>query len=260
MLEKIQQDIRALRDKKPLILNLTNYVTMDFMANALLSLGAAPIMSICREEIEDLIKISDAININIGTLSNDCIALSLQAAALAKQQGKPVVLDPVGAGATRLRTQTAKKLLPYSRVVKGNASEILALSGDVQKTHGVESRHTSDQAQDAARHLAAKINGIVVISGQTDVVTDGKEETYIPFGDVLMRYVTGMGCTLSAVIAAFCAINSHHIEACKHATSYFVLCGKLAGKKNSFPGSFRSAFIDELFKADFRQMKVCYDQ
>lgn len=260
MLEEIKKDLKVLRDKKPLILNLTNYVTMEFMANALLSLGAAPIMSICSEEIEELIKISDAININIGTLNNDLIVSSMQTIVIAKKLEKPIILDPVGAGATIIRTQTAKDLLLYSSVVKGNASEILALSGGVHKTLGVESVHTTAQAQEAAYNLASKTNCIVVISGKIDFITDGKDDTYIKFGHALMPYITGMGCTLSAVIAAFCTINKDYFKACEHATSYFTLCGELAGKRNPYPGSFHSAFIDELFKADFKQMKAYYGE
>ncbi len=258
MLEEIKQDLKILRNKKPLILNLTNYVTMDFMANALLSLGAAPIMSTCSEEIKELIKISNAININIGTLNKDLIALSMQAAVIAKKLGKPIIFDPVGAGATTIRTQTAKKLLLYSSVVKGNASEILALSGNVHKTLGVESIHTTNQAKDVAHSLALKANCIVVISGKMDFITDGKDEIRLNFGHALMPYITGMGCTLSAMIAAFCAINKDYFKACKHAVSYFTLCGNIAGKINPCPGSFRSAFVDELFKADFKQMKAYY--
>ena len=233
---------------------------MEFMANALLSLGAVPIMSVYSKEIEELIKISDAININIGTLNNNLIALSLQAAIIADKLKKPVILDPVGAGATSIRTQTAKKLLFYSSVVKGNASEILSLYGSIHKTLGVESVHTTDQAQEAAYNLASKANCIIVISGKTDFITDGKQDIQIKFGHALMPYITGMGCILSAVIAAFCAMNKNYFRACQHAVSYFTLCGKLAGKINAYPGSFRSAFIDELFKADFKQMKAYYDQ
>ena len=243
MLDKIKKDLHTLRHKKPLVLNISNDVTMQFMANTLLSLGAAPVMSTCIEEIAELVQLSDAININIGTLNSNFIALALHTASTAHGAGKPVILDPTGAGATTMRTQTAKKILAYSHVIKGNASEILALCNPRSKTHGVESLHSSRQALTSAQRLAIDNDCIVIVSGETDFITNGKDSTCAQFGHPIMAGITGMGCTLAATVAAFCAINQHYFEASQHAVSYFTLCGTLASQTDTLPGSFCSTFI-----------------
>jgi len=258
LLESLNEKISSLRTKKPLILNLTNYVTMDLMANTLLSLGTAPLMSVDKDEFEELIKISSAININIGTLDGPFIEGSILAAKLAKQYNKPVVLDPVGAGASKIRTKAARDLIGYATIVRGNASEVMALDDDEAKALGVESLHSTDQAKDVARKIAKQYNNTVVISGEVDFVTDGKREAYLPFGSPLMTKITGMGCSLTAVVAAFRGVVEDSFEASKLATAYFGLCGSIAAQKASAPGSFRTTFIDEIYKADFEAMKKLY--
>lgn len=260
MLSQIKHDLKIIKKTKPLVLNLTNYVTMDFIANSILAIGAAPIMSVLQDESEELIKISNAININIGTLNNDFISHSFSVMQTTKKLERPIVFDPVGAGATYIRTQTAKKLLPYSNVIKGNASEIIALSGGENKTLGVESKHTTSNAKESAYQLASLYKCIVVVTGKQDFVTDGNEELNINYGHSLMSCITGMGCALSAIIASFCSVNKNYFEACKNAVTYFSLCGTIASQNTSYPGSFRTSFIDQLFKADFNRMREFYDK
>ncbi len=250
MIKQIETTIADLRKLKPLVLCLTNYVTMDFMANSLLALGAAPLMSVCDAEIEELVKISHAININIGTLDDDSIARYYKAVKFAKQYNKPLILDPVGAGASIIRTNCARELMKYVDIIRGNASEIMALIDDDVKTLGVESLNPTKQAKDQAKILANKFNCTIVISGAEDFITDGTREESLTFGSPLMPLVTGMGCTLTAVIAAFRATINDSFEAAKYATSYFGLCGNLANIKADKPATFRSAFIDELYSAD----------
>lgn len=246
MQTEISQALMQLREKKPLILNITNFVTMDFMANALLALGAAPIMSVLDSELEELLAISSAININIGTLDNHFITRAIRVADMAKNLDKPVVLDPVGAGATRIRTETAIKLLPFANIVRGNASEIMALCGAANKTLGVEATHSTMQAQASTMTLAKNYQNTVVVSGPTDFITDGHAQHSVLEGSTLMPLITGMGCTLTAVIAAFAAINRDYLKSSLLATTYFGLCGTKAQHKASSPGSFRTAFIDSL--------------
>lgn len=247
MLEKVKSVHTKLRQTKPLVLCLTNYVSMDFVANSLLSSGGAPLMSADPREFEDLIKISHALYINIGTLDEAFIKGALKAANIAKRYAKPIVLDPVGSGASSLRTQAATELIHFSDIVRGNASEILSLfKEEFQTEGGVESTHDVDEAKETAKKIALRYGCTVVTSGEVDFLTDGKEKKDLHYGSPLMGKVTGMGCSLTAVIAAFRAIISNSFEASLVGTAYFGLCGQVAAKKQKKPGAFRTAFIDEL--------------
>ena len=246
MINKINTALAKLRQTKPLVLCLTNYVTMDFMANSLLALGAAPIMSCATEEIEELIKIAQAVNINIGTLNAEFIARCEVAIKFAQRYGKPIVLDPVGAGASLLRTASARRLMVFTDIIRGNASEIMALMEDEHQTHGVESTQQVQNAKDIAFKLAKTLGCTVVVSGEEDFVTDGSRQELLKFGSPIMSRITGMGCALTAVIAAFRAVMPDPFSAAAIATAYFGLCGNLAHSKTNQPGTFRAAFIDAL--------------
>ncbi|CAM2795527.1 hydroxyethylthiazole kinase [Legionella steigerwaltii] len=253
MLDQIQSTITLLKKQKPLILCLTNYVTMDFMANSLLALGAAPLMSESREEIEELANLSQAIYVNIGTVDDVFMEKALFAAQVANSIGKPLILDPVGAGASKLRTSSAMKLLPYAQVIRGNASEILSLAGSNGTTKGVESADTVTTAIQSAQ-LLAQSQKTVVISGPEDFITNGIENKILPFGSSFMPLITGMGCTMTAVLSAFIACHSDYFQATIQATAYFGLCGQLAHKQANAPASFKQAFIDNLFHPDWSLM------
>lgn len=255
MLYELEKTLLQLRELKPLILCLTNHVTMDFMANSLLSLGAAPIMSEEERELEELIHICQAININIGTLDEAFIRRTELTIRFAKQAHKPIVLDPVGAGATKIRTTTARLLLESADIIRGNASEIMALDDLSAQTLGVESTRPVSHATESAIRLAKQYQCTVVVSGEIDFVTDGEQNIHLAYGSRLMPLVTGMGCTLTAVIAAFRATTPLAFKAAHLATAYFGLCGALAEQKSSYPGSFRTSFIDELYRANITDMR-----
>lgn len=255
MFDDLEKALVQLRQLKPLVLCLTNHVTMDFMANGLLSLGAAPIMTQDPRELDELVQISHVVNLNIGTLDQDFIERANRVAQLAEKYHKPIVLDPVGAGATRVRTSSSRELMNYADIVRGNASEIMALLEDGKKTLGVESTHPVNDAIHSASLLARDLQCTVVVSGEQDFLTDGHREAFLAFGSSLMPLVTGMGCTLTAVIAAFQAVIPNAYEAAYLATAYFSLCGSLAARKTDKPGSFRTFFIDELYAADFTAMR-----
>lgn len=262
MIEKIEKTIKELVKVKPIILCLTNTVTVQFVANCLLALGAAPIMSHSAEEMKELVKISSAININIGTLDDNFIRLAELCAATAKRYGKPITLDPVGSGASNIRTETSVALLKYADIVKGNASEILSLGSKIHGTLGVESTNKVSEAYGSAVSMAKHNDVVVVVSGENDLVVGYKDENskhisenYINFGSPLMPLITGMGCSLAAVIAAFSAIVPSRFEAAELATSYFGLCGSIAQTKTNKPGTFLTLFIDELYSPDFPKMR-----
>lgn len=236
-----------IKTNKPIILCLTNVVTMDFMANSLLALGAAPIMSCDDRELEELISISNSVNINIGTLDAAFITRCQKAAEIAKRHHKPVILDPVGAGASLIRTQSARELMPFADIIRGNASEIMALLDTTIESAGVESTRSTFMAKESANTLACKLKNTIAVSGQEDYITDGSRHESLHFGSPIMPLITGMGCTLTAVIAAFRAVVSDSFEAAHLATAYFGLCGNDAEQKTTSPGAFRTAFIDALY-------------
>jgi len=252
MIKNIQASLSILRQQKPLILCLTNYVTMDFMANSLLALGALPLMSSCDDELEELIQISHAVMINIGTLDSPFLERCLKAAGIAKSHHKPLILDPVGSGASKLRTNGARTLMKHAQIIRGNASEITSLINEQTKTQGVESLLPTEQAKNTAKQLAHLLDCTVVVSGEEDYITDGQQQASLQDGSPMMPLITGMGCTLTAVIAAFQAIIPDSYLAAKQATAYFGLCGSLAQQKAKAPGFFRTAFIDELYHANLK--------
>ncbi len=260
MIDQIKEQLVILRKHKPLVLNLTNYVTMDFVANSLLALGAAPIMSEDIREMEELIQISGALHINIGTLTLEFMERVRFACSVANKYNKPIVLDPVGVGASKIRMEAAKEILPFIDILRGNASEIIAVYGLSSKELGVESVHKVSDALEAARELAAAQKIIVVVSGVEDFITDGMQEQILNFGSNLMPLITGTGCSLTAVIAAFRAIISDSFEAAKLATAYFGLSGQITESLANGPGSFRMKFLDNINRPDWNKMRELYAQ
>ena len=258
MIDHIKAQLVILKKHKPLVLNLTNYVTMDFVANSLLALGAAPIMSEDIREMEELIQISGALHINIGTLTPEFMERVRLACNIAKKYNKPIVLDPVGVGASKIRMEAAKEILPFIDILRGNACEIIAVYGLASKELGVESIHEVRDALEAARELAVAQKIIVVVSGAEDFITDGIQEQTLNFGSNLMPLITGTGCSLTAVIAAFRAIIPDSFEAAKLATAYFGLSGQIAENLANGPGSFRVEFLDNLNRPDWRRMRELY--
>ena len=259
MIKQISEALAKLIKAKPLVLNLTNSVTQDFMANSLLAIGAAPIMTESNEELEELIKIASSVNINIGTLSKKFIERCEKAIFLAKQYKKPIVFDPVGSGASLIRTKTANNFIRHVDIVRGNASEIISLQENaIGKTFGVESTNSIVEAKNIAIELSKKYNITVIVSGPTDFITDGERESEILFGSPLMSRITGMGCTLTAVIAAFRGVLDDSFESAKFAVGYFGLCGELAAKQAATPGTFRTNFIDALYEANVIKMGAVY--
>lgn len=259
LITQLQNIVYKIQQQKPLVLNLTNYVTQDFIANSLLAIGAAPIMSESIEELPELIKLANGININIGTLNQDFIGKINCIIDCMPFINKPIVLDPVGSGATALRTSISKKLLPLVNVVRGNASEIMSISDSQYKTLGVETMNTTQEARAIALHLVKTHNNIIVVSGETDLIISGNNFTKLSFGTNLMQLVTGMGCALNSIIAAFCAVESDYFQAAKLATLYFNLCGETAAQTSTKPASFKITFIDTLHSPnwEFIKNKLC---
>ena len=241
--------LEKIRSSKPVVHNITNYVVMNSTANVLLAMGASPIMAHAPEEVEELLNIANSLVINIGTLSRPWIESMMLAARTCDMVQKPYVLDPVGSGATTLRTETAMALTQEAppRVIRGNASEVLSLSPEGGAARGVDSAHSIDQAVEAAKEVARTLNTVVAVTGETDVVTDGKVSLKVTGGHPLMGYVTGTGCAASVVVAAFLAMQEDAVAASACALAYYGLAGEKAAAKTQAPGSFWVHVLDELY-------------
>lgn len=242
---------QKLQHAKPLVLNLTNYVTQDFMANVLLALGCAPIMSESVEELAELTTLAHSLNLNIGTLDKQFACRAVDASKLMQQQNKCVVLDPVGAGATHSRTKLAQELLPLANIVRGNASEIMALNSSSFSSYGVESSVESLSAMLSAQNIVKQTQKTIVVSGKIDLVHAPHANYQNKFGTELMTKVTGMGCCLSAVIAGFAAVSKDYALASFLAIVYYTLCAEQAARDTFAPASFKTKFIDCLYQPDW---------
>lgn len=254
--QTIWADVQKLRETAPLVHNITNYVVMNNTANALLAIGASPVMAHAPEEVEEMVGIASALVINIGTLSREWIAAMELAMCAAAKKGIPIVFDPVGAGATTYRTQTCLDLLQKTAptIIRGNASEIMALLDSSIKTKGVDSSADGRTADAAAAALAKSYSCLVVVSGETDLVTDGSTRIYVNNGHALMPKVTGLGCTATALVGAFAAINSDLLAAASHAMAVMGICGELAAESSAGPASLQVNFVDSLFNLNEQQI------
>ena len=241
--------IAAVRTQSPLVHNITNYVVMNNSANALLAIGASPVMAHWVSEMEEMTAIAGALVINIGTLDDQWIEGMLAAGKAAVARGIPVVLDPVGAGATSQRTQAALDIIEQCRpaIIRGNASEIMALVDAGVKSKGVDSSASSDDALESAKRLASEVGAVVVISGEIDYITDGAEVHTVEGGNPIMTSVTGMGCTATALTGAFAAVVDDPMVAATAAMAVMSLAGERAAESSRGNGSMQVNFLDELY-------------
>lgn len=239
--------MKIISDKTPVVVNITNYLAMNFNANALLAIGASPIMSFYDKEMDDLLKIANSLVINIGCLDDKEIEGMHAAAAAANKYGRPWVIDPVGVGASAARTQTAVELITkyHPAIVRCNASEIMVLHGTACATRGVDSAEPVEKARSCAREFAAEHGTVVAVSGAVDYITDGVREAECRKGSPLMAKVTTMGCCASAICAAFAAVMPPY-EAAVHAMNLMGSAGEAALARSRGTGSLAVNFIDEL--------------
>lgn len=234
------RDVAAVRERAPLVHNITNLVVMNFSANALLAAGASPVMAHAHEEVAEMAGIAQALVVNIGTLdpgSVDAMELGLRAAGA---RGIPCVLDPVGAGATRYRDASVERLLQAGAptVIRGNASEILRVAGEAAVTRGVDSGADAGDAVHAALRLAARTGGAVCASGPVDHVVDAQRRwSRIANGDPWMGRITGVGCSASALIGAFCAVQPDAWRAATAAMALLGVAGELAAERARAAGA-----------------------
>ena len=245
-------DLAAIRERKPLVHQITNYVVMNETANATLALGALPVMAHAVEEVEEMASVAGALVLNIGTLSEHWIEAMLLAARSANASGVPVVLDPVGVGATRLRTETAKRILDEAEiaVVCGNAAEVATLAGRQAEIRGVESIGAADPGADLAKAAASALGCVASVTGPVDHVSDGERTIAVANGDALLGTVSGTGCMSTAITGCFLAVASTPLEAAAEALVAFGVAGEDAAVVAKGPGSFHVALYDALYNLD----------
>ena len=244
--------LARLRARGPLVHNITNYVVMNTTANALLAIGASPAMVHAMPEAAAFAPLAQALVINIGTLSPAWVEAMEQAAAAANAAGVPWILDPVAAGATAYRSDASKRLLALGpAIVRGNASEIMALAGDTGAAgKGVDSTEGSDAARAAARALAAQTRCVVAVTGAIDYVTDGTRMTGIANGDPMLSRVTGTGCAATALCGAFLGAGLPAFDAAIAGLAAIGVAAEKAVATANGPGSFQVALIDALYTLD----------
>ena len=243
--------LRELRARKPLIHCITNHVVSNFQANGLLALGVSPVMGDEQQEVAELTGHADALSLNIGTITERSFESMLIAGRAAMKKGIPIVLDPVGAGATAYRLQAVKRLLTELDItlLRCNAGELAAIAGADWQARGVDAGEGQGDLEAIAKQVADEYQTIVAVTGTSDLVTDGDRTEHITGGDPLMASVTGMGCLLSAVLAAFLTDEeSTPIDALAYGLQIYANAGSRASKIALNPGTFQMAFMDELSK------------
>ena len=252
-------NIQKLREKSPLILNITNIVVSNYVANGLLSIGASPIMSNAIEEMDELPAICQALVINIGTLTSEQIKAMIKAGKSANKNNTPVVLDPVGVGATTFRQETAKTLLSEIKfdLIRGNAGEIAYLAKVNWSAKGVDAGEGNADLSQIAKDVALKYNCIVSISGEIDYISDGKKVAKIDNGTSLFPKITGSGCLLSAVCGAFLTLDDNSFDLTLNACTSYAIAGELAQENlsNNQTGQFYIALLDNLAKINDETVK-----
>lgn len=250
--------LSELRRRTPLVHNLINPVAMDLAANLLLAAGASPIMCQAAAEIDDVVARSDALSVNLGTPVANPDEILARAARKAVEHGRPWVFDPVACHLSDSRMQTARRLLRLQpTVIRGNGSEIMSLgSQSSARARGVDSLVDSSEALDAARDLAKATGAVIAVTGPVDYVTDGRDIRAVANGDLIMSKVTGVGCSLTCLVAAFCAVNDAPLHATLHALAAMGVAGELAVAEASGPGSFRVRLVDALYNLDETTLSV----
>ena len=244
-------DLAAIRERKPLVHQITNYVVMNETANATLAIGALPVMAHAPQEVEEMASAASALVLNIGTLSDEWIEAMIAAGLAANAAGVPVVLDPVGAGATEYRTDTCRRLLDVLElaVVRGNSAEVATLAGRPAEIRGVEAIGANG-GPDLAREAAKSLGCVVAVTGPVDHVSDGETVNSVANGHELMATVTGTGCMSTAITGCFLGVQPHALTAATGALVAFGVAGEDAAESAKGPGSFHVALYDALYALD----------
>jgi len=252
VVSRLAEIVAKVREQRPLVHQITNYVTVNDCANIVLAFGAAPVMADDLEEVQEMVGLAAALVLNIGTLNSRTVAAMLLAGRTANKRGIPVVLDPVGVGATSLRTKTAQEIMSQVKlaVIRGNASEIAVLAGAQAVTRGVDAGDVPGGTLALGKALATTAQCVVAITGAEDIVTDGRSALVCANGHLLMAKITGTGCMVSALVGAAVGVTDDHLLATAAALVSMGLAGEYAARASggSNLGSFRMHIIDYIGK------------
>lgn len=249
--KKTVEILETIREQHPLIHHITNYVVTNGTANTTLAIGASPIMAHAHEEMESVAAIAGALILNIGTLTPYWVESMVMTGRAAGRRGIPIILDPVGAGATPLRTDAVKRILAEVpvNVIRGNASEVMSLSsmeGGV-KIRGVDSLVAVGDVREKAHHLAERLKKVIAVTGEIDFITNGKEALEVHNGHPMFGRVTGTGCAATTAVSCFCAVEPDHLVASACALGFYGLAGEEAARTSKGPGSFQVELYDALY-------------
>ncbi|MDR9793099.1 hydroxyethylthiazole kinase [Aeribacillus pallidus] len=251
-IEMLGSALEKVRSQNPLVHNITNVVVTNFTANGLLAIGASPVMAYAKEEVADMAKIAGALVLNIGTLTSDVVEAMILAGKSANENGVPVILDPVGAGATPYRTEAAQQILKEVRVsiVRGNAPEIANVIGEKLAMKGVDAADSAADPVSLAKKAAEELNTVAVITGKEDVATDGKTTYLIQNGHPILTKVTGTGCLLTSIIGAFSAVEKDFLAASVASLVTYGVAAEIAFDltEGKGPGSFQIELLNQLAK------------
>lgn len=253
-MNEVSQILESVKEKKPLVHHITNYVTVNDCANMVLALGGSPVMADDLAEVEEMVSFASALVINIGTLNERTIQSMIKAGKKANQLGVPVILDPVGVGATTLRTETAARLLKEVRfaVVRGNMSEIKMIAGLNVQIKGVDSVADDEDGVEIAKSLSAKLGSVIAITGAIDIIAEQDRLCTISNGDKMLADVTGTGCMSTSLIGTYAGATNDYFLAAVSGITTMGLCGELAKARlteGQGIGTFKVNLFDEVSKA-----------
>lgn len=249
----IQELFQKVRSEEPLVHHITNPVTINDCANSTLAIGGSPVMATSVEEVAEMVSLANALVVNFGTIDQMTYEAMLIAGKMANEKGIPVILDPVGVGATTFRNERAKDFLSQVKVsiVRGNATEVYALIGGKSQTRGVDAGKVTDiSKEDLAYQAAKKLQAVVVISGAEDVISDGTERVIVENGDIWLTRITGTGCMTASLIGCFAGVTENYFAAAIAGMSTMSLAGEQAKKmlkETDGIGAYRVRLIDTFF-------------
>jgi hydroxyethylthiazole kinase len=248
--KQVSETLSKVRERSPLVHNITNVVVTNYTANGLLALGASPVMAYAHEEVGDMARIAGALVLNMGTLDNQVVEAMHIAGRSANTHNVPVVFDPVGAGATAYRTETARNMMKEVKVsiLRGNAAEVANVIGDVWAIKGVDAAGSDGDAGALALKAAEALGCVVVVTGPDDFVSDGKDTYRISGGTPLLTKITGTGCLLTSVIGAFAAVEQDLVLASVSALAYYSVAAEaaVAITGHDKPGSFQIELLNQM--------------
>lgn len=247
--KKAGDALELIRANRPLVHHITNMVVMNDTANVTLHVGALPVMAHAPQEVAEMAGLAGALVLNIGTLTSEWIESMLIAGRRSNKRAIPIVLDPVGAGATKLRTESSLRLLRELQiaVLRGNAGEIGAVAGAGGEVRGVESVRGLENPSATAKTLARQYKTVVAITGARDILSDGERVLGVDNGHFLLSTNTGTGCMSTAIIGAFCAVEKDYLIAAATALACYGFAAEVAAKEAKGPASFKVALLDSLY-------------